>query len=81
MPYALFCDDAKISKAYRTEAEVWKHASENGLVVDVASDAEHPTPRRILDNEYEIRPCAEDPPEKSNPDATDIVLPKSATRS
>ena len=78
MPYALFCEDAKISKAYRTEAEVWKHAVENGLVVDVASDAEHPTPRRILDNDYEIRPCADDPPEKHDPGATDIVLPKSA---
>jgi hypothetical protein len=78
MPYALFCEDAKISKAYQTEAEVWKHAVENGLVVDVASDAEHPTPRRILDNNYEIRPCKDDPPEQHAPGATDIVLPKSA---
>jgi len=35
MPYALFSQDAKISKAYPTEAEVWKHAARNGLVVDV----------------------------------------------
>jgi hypothetical protein len=26
MPYALFSDDAKLSKAYPTEADVWKHA-------------------------------------------------------
>ena len=24
MPYALFCNDAKLSKAYPTEADVWK---------------------------------------------------------
>ena len=79
MPYALFCEDAKISKAYKTEADVWKHAAENGLVVDVTSDDENPTPRRVLDNGYEIRPCAEDAPESHDPKATDIVLPKSAT--
>jgi hypothetical protein len=78
MPYALFCQDAKISKAYKTEAEVWKKAAENGLVVDVSSDEEKQRPRRMLDNDYEIRPCGEDPPEKSDPKATDIVLPKSA---
>jgi hypothetical protein len=78
MPYALFSEDAKISKAYDTEAEVWKHAAENGLVTDVASDAEKPTPRRILDNGYEIRPCAGDPPERHDPKATDVVLPKAA---
>ncbi|MGN6284800.1 MAG: hypothetical protein ACTHM2_06605 [Afipia sp.] len=78
MPYALFSDDAKISKAYKTEAEVWKHATETGLVTDVAADAEKPTPRRILDNGYEIRPCADDPPEQHDPKATDIVLPKAA---
>jgi len=38
MPCALFCQDAKISKAYSTEADVWKHAARNGLVVDVAPD-------------------------------------------
>ena len=26
MPYALFCNDAKLSKAYPTEADVWKVA-------------------------------------------------------
>ena len=26
MPYALFSNDAKLSKAYPTEADVWKHA-------------------------------------------------------
>ena len=26
MPYALFSNDAQLSKAYPTEADVWKHA-------------------------------------------------------
>ena len=42
MPYALFCNDAKLSKAYPTEADVWKLAQQSGLVVDAASDEEKP---------------------------------------
>lgn len=60
MPYALFCQDAKISKAYPTEADVWKHADENGLVVDAVSDSDDHDPVRVLDNEYTIQPCAPD---------------------
>ena len=74
MPYALFCQDAKLSKAYPTEADVWKHAVENGLVVDVASDEEKPAPRRILDKGYAIRPCPPDTVEAHAPGATDIEL-------
>ncbi len=61
MPYALFCQDAKISKAYTTEAEVWEHAAENGLVVDLTSEEEEPIPKRVIDNDYTIRPCDPDP--------------------
>lgn len=75
MPYALFSQEAKISKAYPTEAEVWKHAAENGLVVDVSSDYEEAAPKRVLDNDYTIRPCEPDSKEKHDPSATDIVLP------
>jgi hypothetical protein len=63
MPYALFCNEAKLSKAYPTEADVWKQARQSGLVVDVASDSHKPTPRPVLDNDYEIRPCRPDPQE------------------
>jgi len=63
MPYALFCNDAQISKAYPTEADVWKIALNSGLVVDVASDEDWPGPRRVLDNDYEIRPCPAGPGE------------------
>jgi hypothetical protein len=63
MPYALFCNEAKLSKAYPTEADVWKLALHSGLVVDAVSDEEKPLPQPVLDNDYEIRPCRPDPEE------------------
>ena len=72
MPYALFCNDAKLSKAYPTEADVWKLARRSGLVVDAVSEEDRPAPRPVLDNDYEIRPCSPDPhedPAKNQEDA------------
>ena len=63
MPYALFCDEAKLSKTYPTEADVWKLAADSGLVTDVEAKNAQPTPRRLLDNDYEIRPCQPEPGE------------------
>ena len=63
MPYALFSNDAKLSKAYPTEADVWNHARKSGLVVDAKSETDKPAPRPVLDNDYEIRPCRPEPQE------------------
>jgi hypothetical protein len=63
MPFALFCNDAQISKSYPSEADVWKLADGSGLVVDVTADEGRPGPRRVLDNDYEIRPCPAGPGE------------------
>jgi hypothetical protein len=63
MPYALFSNDAKLSKTYPTEADVWKHARKSGLVVDVVTEEEKAAPRPVLDNDYEIRPCPAEPDE------------------
>jgi hypothetical protein len=63
MPYALFYNDARLSKTYPTEADVWKLARQSGLVVDSVTDEEKPRPRPVLDNDYEIRPCRPDPQE------------------
>ena len=63
MPYALFSQEAKLSKAYPTEADVWKLARQSGLVVDAVSDEERQEPRPVLDNDYEIKPCQPDPDE------------------
>jgi hypothetical protein len=38
MPDALFSNDAKLAKAYPTEADVWKVANKSGLMVDVATE-------------------------------------------
>lgn len=62
MPCALFCQDAKISKAYSTGADAWKHAARNGLP----------------DNDCTVHPCEPDPKEKHDPGATDIELPVSS---
>jgi hypothetical protein len=71
MPYALFCNEAKLSKAYPTEADVWKLARQSGLVVDAASEQEPPLSRPVLDNDYEIRPCQPDPQEDPSQNQAD----------
>jgi hypothetical protein len=60
MPYALFCEGAKLSKTYPTEADVWERARQSGLLVDVASADDEATPRSVFENDYEIRPCPPD---------------------
>jgi hypothetical protein len=60
--YALFCNEARLSKAYPTEADVWKLARHSGLVVGAVSDREPPQ-LPVLDNDYEIKPCRPDPQE------------------
>jgi hypothetical protein len=72
MPYALFCNDARLSKTYPTEADVWKLARQSGLVVDAVSEEERQSPRPVLDNDYEIRACRPEPhedPAKNKADA------------
>jgi hypothetical protein len=63
MPYALFDKDAKVSKAYPTEDDVWRHAKDTGLVVDNTSEEEADEPQLVLDNGYQIKPCHADPGE------------------
>ncbi len=75
MPYALFTNNEQISKAYKTEHEVWKRADEAGLVVDVTSDEEKAHPKRVLDEDYSIKPCPADVDHQtfqSNKDTTDV---------
>lgn len=60
MPYALFSNDEKISKAFPTKHEVWEHADEAGLVVEVNSDDGKEETKRVLDQDYTIQPCEAD---------------------
>jgi hypothetical protein len=63
MPYALFCNEAKLSKTYPTEADVWKLARLSGLVIDLEAKQGRRATRPVLDNDYEIKPCRPDPQE------------------
>jgi hypothetical protein len=63
MPYALFYNDAQLSNAYPTEADVWKYARQSGLVVDGMPTEKSHVVRPVLDNDYEIKPCKADPEE------------------
>jgi hypothetical protein len=76
MPYALFCSEAKLSKAYPTEADVWKHARNSGLIVDMVEDEETHAPRPILDYDYEVKSCQPDPSE--NPDKNEAEAEQEA---
>lgn len=71
MPYALFCNEAKLSKAYPTEADVWKLARQSGLVVDPTSERGESSARPVLDNDYEIKPCQPDPQEDPSQNQAD----------
>ena len=66
MLYALFEDDAKLSKDFPTEEEAWTHDDEAGLVDGVDG-------KTVLDG-YTIQPCKPDnetgiplPPHCSDP--------------
>lgn len=74
MPYAIFCHDEQISKAFPTAADVWAHARENGLVVEVHEPGDGKT-EEFLDNEYEVRPCERDneDPERNEREAEEAA--------
>lgn len=59
MPYALFTNDEKISRAFPTRSDVWRHAEEAGLVIELPPVDGEPA-RQELDQDYTIRPCAPD---------------------
>jgi hypothetical protein len=54
MPYALFENDAKLSRTFPTEMEVWRCAEDSGLVIAGVHG------EKRLDDNYAIRPCPSD---------------------
>ncbi|MET0721596.1 MAG: hypothetical protein ABWY64_12260 [Tardiphaga sp.] len=64
MSYALFANDVKVSRAFPTKSDVWQHAADSGLVMEVGSREEDP-PRRVLDMGYAIHECQPDLSEAS----------------
>lgn len=57
MPYALFENDERLTRPFRTEREVWEAAEQADLVV-AGTHGE-----KILDNNFEIKPCEATPEE------------------
>jgi hypothetical protein len=68
MPYALFEDDDKLSQTYPTEADVWRHAQEAGLVDLVDGEMR-------LEDHYTIQPC---PNHDMETIGEDIIVPPNA---
>jgi hypothetical protein len=61
MPYALFENDAKLSRAFPTELDVWRCAEDSGLVIAGVHG------EKRLDDNYAIRPCPPDSEEAGSP--------------
>ena len=55
MPYAIFEDDQKLSRAFPTKKEALRKADEAGLVVDESQG------KLVLDNDLSIKACPPDP--------------------
>ncbi|GLH75619.1 hypothetical protein SSBR45G_05270 [Bradyrhizobium sp. SSBR45G] len=51
MPYALFENDERLTRPFRTEREVWEAAEQADLVT-----LDHHG-EKVLDNNFEIKPC------------------------
>jgi hypothetical protein len=69
VPYALFENDERLTRPFRTEREVWEAAEQADLVI-AGTDGE-----KILDNNFEIKPCEATPEELATP-RSDIVFPE-----
>ena len=54
MPYALFENNAKLSRTFPTEMEVWRCAEDSGLVIAGVHG------EKRLDDNYAIKPCLSD---------------------
>lgn len=69
MPYALFENDERLTRPFRTEREVWE-AAERADLVTLGTHGE-----KILDNDFEIKPC-EATPDELAASHQDIVFTK-----
>ena len=61
MPYALFDQNERLTRSFPTEQDVWDAADRADLVVTGPDGA------RMLEDNYEIRPCADTHDEGTDP--------------
>ena len=66
MPYALFENDDRLTRAFRTEREVWEAAERADLTTTDSRGG------KVLDNNFEIKPCEASPDELFATNAQDI---------
>lgn len=71
MPYALFENDERMTRPFRTERDVWE-AAERADLVTLGTHGE-----KILDDNFEIKPCEATPDELAAPEQ-EIIFPRSA---
>jgi hypothetical protein len=57
MSYAMFEDDAKLTRSFPSREQVWKAAEQAGLVVPDAHG------KMVLEDHFVIKPCEPDPDE------------------
>jgi hypothetical protein len=69
VPYALFENEERLTRPFRTEREVWEAAEQADLVVPGTHG------EKILDNNFEIKPC-EATPEELAPVRSEILFPE-----
>jgi hypothetical protein len=69
VPYALFEKEERLTRPFRTEREVWEAAEQADLVV-AGTHGE-----KILDNNFEIKPCEATPEELAVP-RSEILFPE-----
>ena len=69
VPYALFENDERLTRPFRTEREVWEAAEQADLVV-AGTHGE-----KILDNNFEIKPCEATAEELAMPHS-EILFPE-----
>ncbi|BAM89968.1 hypothetical protein S58_39820 [Bradyrhizobium oligotrophicum S58] len=67
MPYALFENDERLTRPFRTEREVWE-AAEQADLITLGTHGE-----KILDNNFEIKSC-DATPEELTVASPDIVF-------
>ena len=63
MPYALFSNDAKLSKAYPDRGRCLEDRPEERPRGRCRLREDNAAPRPVLDHDYEIRPCQLEPHE------------------
>ena len=61
MPYALYENEFRLSRTFRTATDVWRCAEDCGLVVDDGRGEQR------LDDGYSIQPCAGETADDAEP--------------